>query len=105
MGIKGYGQTVDSNFVDGQVYIRIKGPVNQIPPYEIGDSLNNYPIPIQTIIGNYQVERIKKAFNLRSDTTVDYIYKVIFSDIANIGNLLNDFSALQFVDFAKQIRL
>jgi hypothetical protein len=105
MGIKGYGQTVDSNFVDGQVYIRIKGPVNQIPPYEIGDSLNNYPIPIQTIIGNYQVERIKKAFNLRSDTTVDYIYKVIFSDIANIGNLLNDFSALQFVDFAERVPL
>jgi len=105
IGINGYGQTVDSNFVDGQVYIRIKGQLNQIPPYEIGDSLSNYPIPIQTIIGNYQVEKIKKAFNLRSDTTVDYIYRVIFSDIANIGSLLNDFNALQFVDFAERVPL
>jgi hypothetical protein len=104
-GFKGYGQTVYPGYLDGQVYVRINGVGNQIPLYNIGDSLNVYPASIQSIISNYQVIKIKKAFKLRSDTTVDHIYKVVFSDTSNVVALINDFEAIPFTDFAEKVPL
>ncbi len=91
-----YGQTVDPNFVDGQIHLKISS--------NPGFDLANYTggnIALDLILNTNSVDSIYKPFP-RPSTPLDSIYRVVFSNISAVDNLVSALEVLPFVAFAEK---
>lgn len=90
-------QTVDTNFVDGIVYLKVLDASSVDPTSGTVAAL----IPITA---TYAIDSIIQPFP-GLNTTLDKTYRVYFSNINLIDNLITALAALPFVEFAEKAPL
>lgn len=90
-------QTVDTNFVDGVVYLKVLDASSVDPTSGTVTAL----IPI---IATYGIDSIIQPFP-GLNTTLDKTYRVHFRNIGLINNLIAALAALPFVEFAEKAPL
>ncbi|MDQ3193312.1 MAG: S8 family peptidase [Bacteroidota bacterium] len=94
-----YSQTVDTNFVDGWIYVKVfDTSVIELSPYNFSDpDLNN-------LYSVYNIDSITKPFP-GLNVSLDKTYRVVFSDINEIENLITDFQTLPYIEYAEKAPL
>lgn len=94
-------QTVDSNYVDGQLYVKVKqsSSVNLLPD---SNSLN----VLDNILNNvlYGVDSIIRPFYGLNDT-LDRVYKIYFSNLNTVAQLITQLETLTFIQYAESVPL
>lgn len=92
-------QTVDPNFVDGVVEFKL----NDNSSLELDPYTNNVPA-INLIYTLYGVDTLFKPYKLPG-TPLDKIYRIEFSNINSVGNLITDLELIPDVEFAEKMPL
>lgn len=91
----GIAQTIDSNHVDGRVYLKVWDTSSVIlDPYA-----NDIPALNQVMI-DYQVTEMIRAFKT-AGSSLQQVYRLSFSDWADIDNMLLELEAMPFVEYAE----
>ena len=92
-------QTVDSNYVDGWIYVKVyDSSLIELAPYDFSDPALNM------LYTNYGIDTIIKPFP-GLNATLDKTYRVVFSQINQINNLIADFQALPYIEYAEKAPL
>ena len=88
-------QTVDTNHVDGVIYVKVKDTSSiLLDPYSNNNSsLNN-------MITTYGIDSMKQCFP-GINTTLDKTYRIYFNQIFMVDNLISDFQNLFFIEYAE----
>lgn len=94
------GQTVDSNYVDGQIYVKVKQSSNVVL---FPDSNNNATLT-NTVYNVYDIDSMTRPFYGMNDT-LDRIYRVYFANPSNVNQLITAFENIQFIQYAEQVPL
>jgi hypothetical protein len=97
-------QTVVPDYTDGQIYYR-SNVVNALPLFQNDSVPIGLPNDLLTIINTYDIYQIEKAFNVRGNTTVDYVYRIYFNNIQTVNSLLSDMLTLSDADYSEKIPL
>ena len=94
-----YTQTVDTSFVDGWIYVKIDDTASiELSPYNFSDPALN------ALYATYSIDTITKPFS-GINTTLDKTYRVVFSQINLIDNLVADFQLLSYIEYAEKVPL
>lgn len=89
-------QTIDSNFVDGIVYVKIVSTSTmELSPYSFSDPVLN------GFYTTYNIDTITKPFPGIS-AELDKTYRIKFSQIAQIDNLISDLQTLTYIEYAEK---
>lgn len=91
------GQTYDPEFLDGNIYLKVKDSSSVIPDPTSVPALN-------AIFTTFGVDTIYKAF-VTPNPLVDQIYRLEFSTFSITGQLLTSLQGLSFVDYVEQVPL
>ncbi|MBI3509802.1 MAG: S8 family peptidase [Bacteroidetes bacterium] len=98
-GIQGtFAQTIYPDYVDGVIYFKVFDNAS------IQISFTNPPHDLAMIISAYHVTDIEKAFKT-PDPSLQNIYKLFFTDINQVDNLLNAMTFLDYVEYAEKAPL
>ncbi|MFT6760059.1 MAG: serine protease [Psychroserpens sp.] len=89
-------QTVSPDFVDGQVHLKIStNPGFDLENYTGGD------LALDFVYNTYDVDSIYKPFPMPT-SSLDSIYRVVFSSISAVDALISALELLPFVEFAEK---
>lgn len=89
-------QTVDSNFVDGVVYVKVvSSSTMELSPYSFSDPILN------GFYTTYNIDTIIKPFPGIS-AELDKTYRIIFSQISQIDNFISDLQTLSYIEYAEK---
>ncbi len=91
-------QTVSPDFVDGRIYVKVlASSVMDLETYNNSNALLN-----QMII-DYDIQSMEHAF--KSTGAMQKVYRIEFTDINDVDNLVSDFSTLPFIEYAEKAPL
>ncbi|NNC96010.1 MAG: S8 family serine peptidase [Chitinophagales bacterium] len=97
--LTGFAQSVDSNFIDGVVYVKVKDTSSMdLAPYQFNDPVLN------NIYTTYGIDTIVNPFP-GLNTTLDKTYRVLFQSIGQIDLLIAAFVALPYIEYAEKAPL
>ncbi len=92
-------QTVDSNYLDGVVYVKIKASSSmELDPYDTSNSTLN-----QAII-DYSIDSMIKPFPDMSEE-LDKTYRIYFSDYAEFNNLIITLKLISDMEYVEKAPL
>jgi subtilisin family serine protease len=91
------GQIYDPEFLDGNIYLKVKDTSSVIPDPTLLPALN-------VIFTTFGVDTIYKAF-ITANPLIDKIYRLEFSTTSITGQLLTALQGLSFVDYVEQVPL
>jgi subtilisin family serine protease len=95
----GFSQTVDSNFVDGVIYVKVKDTSTiELSPYQYSNP------DLNTLFFTYGIDTIKKPFP-GLNATLDKTYRIHFRNIQMIDALITELSLMFFVEYAEKAPL
>ena len=102
--ILGLSQTVNSKYVKGQIYVKLKDSVN-IPNVDSGESLNKAgELPfIQTLLGKKAIQRIEKSFYTPNSERLRRIYRITFPQSESLDEILDKLNLEPTVEYAERI--
>lgn len=89
-------QIIDSNFVDGVVYVKVKDTSAVVL-----DPYNNGNVALNLLLTQYQVDSMRQPFP-GLNATLDKTYRIHFSSHAQIDQLVTALQALPFVEYAEK---
>lgn len=94
-----FSQSVDSNFIDGIIYIKVKDSSTiELSPYQYSNPALN------ALYLTYGIDTIKKPFP-GLNFTLDKTYRIYFQQIQQIDDLLSDISLIPFIEYAEKAPL
>jgi subtilisin family serine protease len=93
------GQTIDKNYVDGIIHLKIKDESNlEIrSPESTGDG------PLTKVFKQYMVYRVERPYRTLKTARFDRWYKVYFSNTAKIDEFIKALSTLKIVELAEKL--
>jgi len=94
-------QTVDSNYVDGQIYVKVDQTSNVVL---FPDSNNQNDLNLIYNNSSFGVDSLIRPFYGMNDT-LDRIYRVYFSNPSSVNQLITAFEAIKFIEYAEQVPL
>jgi subtilisin family serine protease len=95
----GFSQTVDSNFVDGVVYVKVKDTSTiELSPYQFSNP------DLNALYLTFGIDTIKKPFP-GLNTTLDKTYRIYFQQIQLIDALITELSLIPFIEYAEKAPL
>lgn len=95
----GFAQTVDTNFVDGRIYVKVKASSNvDLANY------TNFDPTLNNLISAHQVTSMPKAFQTQG-AAISKVFRVEYSNYAGVDDLITGFSSLQFIEYAEKAPL
>ncbi len=102
--VLGLAQTVDSNYVQGKVYVKFKDAVI-IPGAGSGTSVNKAgELPfIQALLGNKAITKAEKPFFTPNSQRLGRIYKIELLQSENIQEILKKLNQDPNVEYAERI--
>lgn len=92
-------QTVDTNFVDGRIYVKVKDQ----DPMDLSSYSGGVPL-LDQMMTDFGISNMAHAFTTQT-TAMQKVYRIEFSDIASVDALVSDFSSLSFVEYAEKAPL
>lgn len=94
-----YGQTIDSNFVDGIIYFRVTNNcTTNFVDYDFQDPTVN------VIYSNFQVDSVETPFTGLNDE-LDRTHRMYFSNWSLIDSLISEMNSLACVEYAEKAPL
>lgn len=106
IGIQGYGQTINPNYVDGKIYVKIKNSdTTQLPTYDTSMSITILDSTFQSLKNTYGIIRIEKAFQPFGNPIVDKVYRISIVNFNLVDTMVHDISLLSYIDYAEKIPL
>lgn len=91
-----FSQTISPDWVDGELHFKIDAdPIVDLNNYTGGN------VALDLLYSTYSIDSIYRPFKLPG-TTVDSIYRVVFSNIAQVDLLKSGIEALPFVEYAEK---
>ncbi len=100
-------QTVDREYVDGQVYLKFKtGTIKNLSR----DNPNNLPLNkisiIKDLIGKYGITKASKPFYQADDSEhLTHVLQLDFSNISKVEDLITDLKQNGIVEYAEKVML
>ncbi len=96
-------QTIYSSYRDGQLYLKFKNEITfSLPDYDINHP-SAYPETFSTLIQQYGIYSIHKAFPLLKSTELIHSYKVLFHAKAQVDQLIKALQNIPGVEYAERI--
>lgn len=94
-----FGQTVDTNFVDGRLYVKVE----QSSSMDLANYNNSDPVLNQMML-DYQVSGMFQAFKT-SSPVMNKIYRLEFANIQLVDNFITGLQALSYIEYAEKAPL
>lgn len=93
------GQTINKNYVDGVIHLKIKDESNLIirSPESTGDG------PLTKVFKQYMVYRVERPYLALKTSRFDRWYKVYFSNTTKIDEFIKALSTLKIVEMAEKL--
>ncbi len=93
------GQTVDSNYVDGIVYVKVyNSSLVNLAPYNFSDP------GLNSLYTMYGIDTITRPFP-GLNQTLDNTYRIYFQIISQIDSLIYDLEQLSYIEYAEKAPL
>jgi hypothetical protein len=92
-------QNVDSNYIDGVIYFKIKDS-SQV----VLDPYVNPIAPFDSIVSKYRVQSFKKAFK-HTALKLQKIYRLKFDHHDSVDQIIRDMHQLSFIEYAEKAPL
>lgn len=101
-----YGQTIFNNYIDGQIYFKIKNEVpfrfNTTSP----DIQINSDLPfLSGLAEKFKVSKVEASFYFSNDELLKRTFRIYFSKKELIGEFINELQLLQQTDYAEKVPL
>jgi len=101
----GYSQNAVPGCVDGEIYLKYKP--GTVVKYKTPMDINPMAMPgMKSLVGKYGVTAAQKPFYQAIDSKdLQLVYKVAFSNIHDVENLINDLSSHPSIEYAEKVPL
>ncbi|MBK7667409.1 MAG: S8 family serine peptidase [Sphingobacteriaceae bacterium] len=101
--INSFSQTAVPGCVDGKIYLKYKP--NAVVKYKNPNDINPKNLPgMEAFIGKYGITSAERPYwMVDDDKDLPRIYKVNFTNIASVEDLIRDISANPFVEYAEKV--
>lgn len=97
-------QTIDSNAVDGQLYVKILNSSNVALNNFNGD-VSSLRSDMQQFVGKYGLARITRPFNQSNDLYTQKTYLFEFSNIDSVIFFINDLQELSYIEYVEKVAI
>lgn len=105
VGLCMYAQTVNPEYWDGRIFLKIKNEsVVKLPNYTYGDKTNNYPV-LETLFDEFGISKVFRPFTLLNTLTFANTYEVQFTKVADVDELIRNLNKDDLVEYAEKIPL
>ncbi|HRD39383.1 MAG TPA: hypothetical protein PLC65_12185, partial [Bacteroidia bacterium] len=101
----GYSQNAVPGCVDGEIYLKYKP--GTVVKYKTPTDINPMAMPgMKSLVGKYGVTAAQKPFYQAIDSKdLQLVYKVAFSNIHDVENLISDLSSHPSIEYAEKVPL
>jgi len=96
-------QTLDSNAVDGKIYIKIKDYSAFVDLTYSGGDASGLPTEIKNIVNTYSVSSIVRPFIAAGNNKLDRIFKVSFNNFNKVNDVIRAFGSVGYVEYSEKI--
>ncbi len=103
----GYSQTVDPNYVDGQIFLKFRTGTIKALQREDPNNLTLSKIPaLKELISKYGITKAYKPFyQADDDIRLTHILQLEFNDPTKINQLIGDLHKSEYVEYAEKVML
>ena len=103
----GKSQTVDPNYVDGQIFLKFRTGTIKALQRENPNNISLTKIPaLKELISKYGITKAYKPFyQADDDIRLTHILQLEFNDAKNINQLIADLHKSEFVEYAEKVML
>lgn len=99
-------QTIDTNAVDGQIYVKIFDHENKVFPLYDGTNTNGLTEDIKFLIQKFGIASIEKAFpDITNNIKISKIYRITFTHYNEVYELMSQFSGRNYVEYSERVPL
>ncbi|MCC6251988.1 MAG: S8 family serine peptidase [Bacteroidia bacterium] len=95
------GQTVDANYEDGNIYLKIKSTAMSSVSNHNNDP-GNFPF-LQQFTKDYTVSEFRQLYTFAKHQGLENIFKISISEISNIDYAIAALSKLEEVEYAEKV--
>ena len=100
-----FGQTVNRNYHDGQLYLKLKGTTDfTLPSFDSKHSAE-YPEVLSMLISQFEIYSIQKAFPHLKSEKLNRSYKILFHKQDQVEELINALQKIGVVEYAEKVPL
>ena len=96
-------QTLDSNAVDGKIYIKIKDYSSFVDLTYNGGDQSGLPVEVTAIVNSYSVTSIDRPFLSAGDSKLNRVFRVSFTDFKSINRVIESFGSIDYIEYSEKI--